>query len=83
MTAELGGKFCRVLSGPRRPEVSREDGIRYAADAIQECLKHAAPLGITLVIENHYKDNYWTYPEFAQKMDVFCHVRCFCLKLIV
>ena len=27
--------------------------------------------GITLVIENHYKDNYWTYPEFAQHMDVF------------
>jgi sugar phosphate isomerase/epimerase len=23
------------------------------------------------VIENHYKDGYWKYPEFAQKMDVF------------
>ena len=22
---------------------------------------------ITLIIENHYKDNYWTQPEFAQK----------------
>jgi len=29
MTAALGGKFCRVLSGQRRPEVSRADGIRY------------------------------------------------------
>ena len=27
---------------------------------------------ITLIIENHYKDDFWTYPEFAQKMDVFC-----------
>ena len=72
MTAELGGSYCRVLSGQRRPEVSREDGIQYAAEAIEACLEHAAPLGITLVIENHYKDNYWTYPEFAQKMDVFC-----------
>ena len=22
-------------------------------------------------MENHYKDNYWLYPEFAQKRDVF------------
>ena len=27
---------------------------------------------ITLIIENHYKDDFWEYPEFAQKMDVFC-----------
>ena len=29
---------------------------------------------MTLNIENHYKDNYWTYPEFAQHMDVFCEL---------
>ena len=23
-------------------------------------------------MENHYKDDFWSYPEFAQKMDVFC-----------
>ena len=23
--------------------------------------------GITLMIENHYKDDFWLYPEFAQK----------------
>src|SRR5688500_11853870 len=28
MAAALGAKFCRVLSGQRRPEVSREQGIR-------------------------------------------------------
>ena len=31
MCSALGGQFCRVLSGQRRPEVSREEGIRYAA----------------------------------------------------
>ena len=72
MTAVLGGKFCRVLSGQRRPQVSREEGIRYAVDAIEACIPHAAERGITLIIENHYKDNYWEFPEFAQKMDVFC-----------
>lgn len=72
MTAELGGRFCRVLSGQRRPEVSREDGIRFAAESIEACIPHAQASGITLIIENHYKDNYWQYPEFAQHMDVFC-----------
>jgi sugar phosphate isomerase/epimerase len=74
MAAELGAKFCRVLSGQRRPEVSRVDGIRYAAECIEACLPHAERAGVTLVIENHYKDNYWQYPEFAQRMDVFCEL---------
>ncbi len=72
MTAALGGTFCRVLSGQRRPEVSREEGIQYTVDAIEACLPLARSYGITLIIENHYKDNYWTYPEFAQMTDVFC-----------
>ena len=46
----------------------------YAAECIEACIPHAAALGITLIIENHYKDNYWTYPEFAQQMDVFCQL---------
>jgi sugar phosphate isomerase/epimerase len=73
-TAALGGRYCRVLSGQRRPEVSREEGLRYAAECIQACLEHAGPLGVTLTIENHYKDNYWQFPEFAQKMDLFCEL---------
>ena len=74
MTAALGGKFCRVLSGQRRPEVSRAEGIQYAVECIEACIPHAASHGITLIIENHYKDNYWQFPEFAQKADVFCEL---------
>src|SRR5438046_2002129 len=47
MTAALGGQYCRVLSGQRRPEVSRADGIRYAADCIEQCLPLAEKHGIT------------------------------------
>jgi sugar phosphate isomerase/epimerase len=72
MAAGLGGSFCRVLSGQRRPGVSREDGIRYAAESIQACIPFARDHGITLILENHYKDNFWSYPEFAQPMDIFC-----------
>lgn len=70
-TAELGGKYCRVLSGQRRPEVSIEEGVGYAAECITACLPTAAEEGITLILENHYKDGYWDFPEFAQKLDVF------------
>src|SRR5262245_25653883 len=72
MAAALGAGFCRVLSGQRRPEISREQGIDFAASCIESCLLHAERCGVTLVIENHYKDSYWQYPEFAQRMDVFC-----------
>ena len=70
-TAALGGRFCRVLSGQRRPEVSVQDGVRYAADCITALLPHAEAQGVTLVLENHYKDGYWDYPELAQRQDVF------------
>ena len=72
MAAAVGAKFCRVLSGQRRPEVGREEGLRYAAEGIEACLPHAAERGVTLILENHYKDGYWDHPEFAQKMDLFC-----------
>ncbi len=70
--AELGGRYCRVLSGQRRPQIPREDGLRYAAECIDACLPTAADVNVTLILENHYKDNYWQYPEFAQRMDDFC-----------
>jgi sugar phosphate isomerase/epimerase len=72
MTHAMGGAYCRVLSGQRRPELSIEEGIGYAEECIRACLPFAAERGITLIIENHYKDDFWTWPEFAQKMDVFC-----------
>jgi sugar phosphate isomerase/epimerase len=72
MTHALGGSYCRVLSGQRRPELSIDEGVRLAAESIKECLPYAKQAGITLIIENHYKDDFWEYPEFAQKMDVFC-----------
>jgi len=72
MTAVLGGSYCRVLSGQRRPELSVDEGVALAAGCIKECLPYAQERGITLILENHYKDDFWEYPEFAQKMDVFC-----------
>lgn len=74
MTHALGGSYCRVLSGQRRPQLNLEEGVRLAAECIEACLPYAEERGITLIIENHYKDDFWEYPEFAQKMDVFCQL---------
>jgi sugar phosphate isomerase/epimerase len=72
MTYAMGGSYCRVLSGQRRPDLSTEEGVKLAADCINACLPYAAERDITLILENHYKDDFWEYPEFAQKIDVFC-----------
>jgi len=71
VSAALGARYCRVLSGQRRPEVSRRQGIEWVRDAIRDLLPAAERQGVTLILENHYKDGFWSYPEFAQKMDVF------------
>lgn len=72
MAATLGAKYCRVLSGQRRPELTVEQGLDIVVANIEACLPEAEKCGVTLILENHYKDDFWAYPEFAQKMDVFC-----------
>jgi sugar phosphate isomerase/epimerase len=69
----LGGPktVCRVLSGQRYPEVAREQGLAWVAEAINGLVPVAREHDVILGIENHYKDGFWRYPEFAQKMDVF------------
>jgi sugar phosphate isomerase/epimerase len=74
MTLALGGSYCRVLSGQRRPGLALAEGVELAADCIEQCLPYAQDRGITLILENHYKDDFWEHPEFAQKMDVFCQL---------
>lgn len=64
-------RTCRVLSGQRRPEVSEDDGVAMVVECIEQLIPYAAERGVILAMENHYKDNYWTYPEFAQHLAVF------------
>jgi sugar phosphate isomerase/epimerase len=65
------GVVCRVLSGQRHPGVSREQGLEWAIRGIESVLPVAREYGVILGLENHYKDSFWKYPEFAQKKDVF------------
>ena len=74
LTAFFRGHYCRVLSGQRRPGLDRKDGVARVVGVLKGLLPFAEEHGIVLTIENHYKDNYWKYPEFAQKMDVFAEI---------
>lgn len=73
VTRRLGGPgaVCRVLSGQRYPEVGREQGLEWVVACIEELLPVARECDVILGLENHYKDGFWKYPEFAQKQDVF------------
>lgn len=73
VTRRLGGPgaVCRVLSGQRYPDVSVEEGMTWVVDAINQLIPVAKEYDVILGLENHYKDGYWKYVEFAQKKEVF------------
>ena len=74
LTARLGARYCRTLSGQRFPGLSRQEGIARTVEGIRRSLEHAERRGVVLCMENHYKDGTWRYPEFAQPEDVFLEI---------
>jgi sugar phosphate isomerase/epimerase len=74
LTVKLGGKFCRTLSGQNRPGLDRKKAISWCVEMIREAVAYADDQGIVINIENHYKDGYWQYPEFALNTDIFLEI---------
>ena len=74
LTVKLGGRFCRTLSGQNRPGLDRQKAVGWCVEMIREAVAYAADRGIIVNIENHYKDGYWEYPEFALKSDIFLEI---------
>lgn len=69
--SRLGIQYCRVLSGQRRPGLGWAEGLDLAAECINALVPYAADRGVCLILENHYKDAHWNFPEFAQKREHF------------
>ncbi len=73
--AELNphGSWCsvRVLSGQRWPAVALDEGVQCVVEAIEKLVPYAEKKRVFLVMENHYKDGLWSYPEFAQHSEAF------------
>jgi sugar phosphate isomerase/epimerase len=74
LTRRLGGRYCRTLSGQRHPGLSRAEGVARTIEGISRALDYAAPRGVVLCMENHYKDGTWRFPEFAQPEDIFLEI---------
>jgi sugar phosphate isomerase/epimerase len=74
LCVSLGIRYCRTLSGQRFPGLSRQEGIDRTVEGIRRSLEHAESRGVTLCMENHYKDGNWQYPEFAQAEDIFLEI---------
>jgi sugar phosphate isomerase/epimerase len=67
-------RSVRVLSGQDWPGVTESDGLAQAVAGIKAVLGYAEPKGVWVVLENHYKDGLWTYPEFARSSSRFLHI---------
>jgi sugar phosphate isomerase/epimerase len=74
LTLKLGGTFCRTLSGQNRPGLDRKQAVRWCVEMIREAVAYAEGKRIILNIENHYKDGYWEYPEFALRTEIFLEI---------
>lgn len=74
LIVKLGGKFCRTLSGQNRPGLDPKQAVRWCVEMIREAVAYAEAKGIILNIENHYKDGYWEYPEFAMRSEIFLEI---------
>ena len=51
-------RTCRVPSGQLRPEIAEDEGVQMVAECFHALIPYAQARGVTLVLENHYKDNY-------------------------
>ena len=74
LTARLGARHCRTLSGQRYPGLGRDEGIARTLDGIRRSLDYAESRDVVLCMENHYKDGTWRYPEFAQPEDIYLEI---------
>jgi sugar phosphate isomerase/epimerase len=74
LTVKLGSTYCRTLTGQNRPGLGRKETIRWCLEMIRETVAYAEDRGIIINIENHYKDGYWDYPEFAFRSDIFLEI---------
>ena len=74
LAVRLGTTFCRTLSGQNLPGLSREEGMARTVDGLLRSIEYAERRGVTLCLENHYKDGTWRYPEFAQPEEIYLEI---------
>ncbi len=74
LIARLGGRYCRTLSGQNWPRLDRATAVRGCVEMIRAAADYAGERGVILNMENHYKESFWDYPEFALRSEVFLEI---------
>lgn len=74
LTVRLGGLYCRTLSGQNHPGLDRKRAIQWCLEMLREAVAYGEDKRIIINMENHYKDGYWQYPEFALRSEVFLEI---------
>lgn len=82
VTAELGGSYCRVLSGQNRPGLNEQETLAWVIDCLWQLVPHAQAAGVVMCLENHYKDGLWEYPEFAQSHRLYLAILDACAPFL-
>jgi sugar phosphate isomerase/epimerase len=70
----LGAPTVRLTDGMDRPDIPYEVKLESAVHGMLESQRYAVSCGITLAFENHWKDFYWDYPEFAGPKAVYLDI---------
>ncbi len=74
LAVTLGTRYCRTLSGQKRPGLTRQEGMARTVEGLRRSIEYAERRDVVLCLENHYKDGTWRYPEFAQPEDIFLEI---------
>lgn len=51
---ELGAPYVRIFTGYERPGLTPAEAWQVVVEAIRQCAEHAAPLGVSLAVQNHH-----------------------------
>ena len=54
LSADIGAPIVRIFTGYDHPALPFTAQWRLIVDALRECARRAAPLGVTLVLQNHH-----------------------------
>lgn len=70
----LGAPSLRVLTGQRRPGVSRSEGVAWIVECIRRAAEEADRSGLRLNLENHTKAFTWEDFDFAMQGEIFLEI---------
>ena len=71
LAQDLGGSIVRIFTGYERPELSPGQSWSRCVQAVKECARRAADVGVTLAIQNHHDiaNHFEALGDFLREVD--------------